>query len=235
MSAHWISGGLTGSSWQDGAVLASTHRAGGPDSDAAQGAAGAERESAGAMGLLRLKEKARRPVSGRQAAKDPRPARYGRDQTKVGAAPDKGGLCVIADTGCGEHIMSRADAVRLGRDWTDRAHMGRRFEGAGTTTATRWTIKYDIPELDEVPDFWVMSQSPPLMSVGLRCMEMGYSFVWPCGRVPYFITPSAGIVECVVRGNIPYLCVGDERCRPRVLKDEDLQVPVPGIEGYRIT
>ena len=153
MSAHWISGGLTGDSWQDGAALTLSHSAVGPDSDAARGAAGADRESADAVELLRLKERARRPVSDRQAATDPCPAQYGRDQTTVGAASDNGGLCVIVDTGCGEHIMSRADAVRLGRDWTDRAYAGRKFEGAGTTTATRWTVKYDIPELDEAPDF----------------------------------------------------------------------------------
>ena len=224
-------------------MLTLSHSVTDPDSDAARGATDADEESAGAADLLRLKERARRPASDRQAATSPDPAQSRRDRgpgvcpgapTRTAdqpSAPRDAGLSVIVDTGCGEHIMSRADAVRLGHSWTDRAAAGRKFEGAGKTTATRWTVKYDLPELGETPDFWVMPQSPPLMSVGLRCMERGYSFVWPCGRAPYFVTPGAGIVECVVRGNIPYLCGGDERCQPRELMDEDLQVPVPGIEG----
>ena len=123
--------------------------------------------------------------------------------------------------------MSEADAKVHGGRWIDRAAAGRVFQGAGKNTTTRWTVPYDIPELQETPEFWVMKQCPPLMSVGLRCMEMGYTFMWKRGQSPYFITPRGTVVELIVRGNIPYLHVGDPQCQPRPMVEADLMVPLP--------
>ena len=151
-------------------------------------------------------------------------------RTKVpcaGVAQTEGGLRVIIDSGCGEHIMSEADAARHGFNWTDRSADGRRFEGVGKTSTVRWTVQCDLPELEEAPDFWVMKSSPALMSIGLRCMERGYTYVWPRGRPPYFISPGGYKITGVVDGNIPYHIVGDPRCQPCPITDEDLVVPPP--------
>ena len=123
--------------------------------------------------------------------------------------------------------MSEADATEHGERWIDRAAAGRVFQGAGKTTTTRWTVPYDIPELQETPEFWVMKQCPPLMSVGLRCMELGYTFIWKSGQSPYFITPRGTVVDLIVKGNIPYLHVGDQQCQPRPIVEADLMIPLP--------
>ena len=74
----------------------------------------------------------------------------------AGAAPlgtASQGLQIIVDTGCGEHIMSEADATVHGERWIDRAAAGRVFQGAGKITTTRWTVPYDIPELKKLQSF----------------------------------------------------------------------------------
>ena len=52
------------------------------------------------------------------------------------------------------------------------------------------------------------------MSVGQRCMERGYTFIWPKGQAPYFLLPDRRVVKCEVRGNIPYIVPGSPECQP---------------------
>jgi hypothetical protein len=71
----------------------------------------------------------------------------------------------------------------------------------------------------------VLESTPPVLSVGKRCMEMGYSFVWMNNMNPYFIGPDGMIVELEIRGNIPYLKGGSELCQPKEASDTQ-HVPV---------
>ena len=63
-------------------------------------------------------------------------------------------------------------------------------------------------ELEEGVSPYVLRSTPAVLSIGFRCMEMGYTFVWPKGETPYFITPKGLIVECEVHNHIPYLRPG---------------------------
>ena len=44
-----------------------------------------------------------------------------------------------------------------------------------------------------------------VLSVGRRCVEQGYSFVWEANTTPYMKSPDGKIVHLVVDGYIPYL------------------------------
>eukprot|EP00974_Lingulodinium_polyedra_P115402 11155131-Lingulodinium_polyedra.AAC.1 len=46
-------------------------------------------------------------------------------------------------------------------------------------------------------------------------MKYGYTFVWPEGKRPYFVLPSAQVVVLEVCHNMPYLKPGNPLCRPR--------------------
>ena len=61
---------------------------------------------------------------------------------------------------------------------------------------------------------YVLRSTPAVMSVGARCMECGYTFLWPAGQPPYFILPDGRLVICEVRGNIPYIVPGAPECQP---------------------
>ena len=74
----------------------------------------------------------------------------------------------------------------------------------------------------------VLESTPPVLSVGKRCMDMGYSFVWLQGKNPYFMCPDGKIVELRVRDNIPYLMGGSDDCQP---KDADTTQSIPFAVG----
>ena len=54
-----------------------------------------------------------------------------------------------------------------------------------------------------------------MLSIGKRCVEMGYSFIWKAGENPVLYTPSKKIVPLKVVQNIPYLDAGDGESNPR--------------------
>ena len=51
----------------------------------------------------------------------------------------------------------------------------------------------------------VLDSTPAVLSVGLRCMEQGWSFRWEAGRPPTMRSPEGVITRLTVFGNVPYL------------------------------
>ena len=54
-----------------------------------------------------------------------------------------------------------------------------------------------------------LPETPPVLSVGKRCMEEQYDFHWIRGQKPYLVTPDYKVVELEIHRNIPMLMVGD--------------------------
>ena len=52
---------------------------------------------------------------------------------------------------------------------------------------------------------YILESTPPLLSVGKRCMKKGYGFFWFPWKVPFVITPNNEIFVLEVIDNIPYL------------------------------
>ena len=70
-----------------------------------------------------------------------------------------------------------------------------------------------------------LGTTPPLLSVGRRCLTDGYSFVWLSGKNPYFVTNDGAIIPCLVSFGVLYIDTEDPRCKPR-------PVTVPGKGSY---
>ena len=49
----------------------------------------------------------------------------------------------------------------------------------------------------------IPSSPVSLITAGKKCMEQGFSFPWPTGEAPYFISPNGQKVRCQLRGNVP--------------------------------
>ena len=56
---------------------------------------------------------------------------------------------------------------------------------------------------------------PPLLSVGRRCLNEGYSVVWIAGRNPYFVTKEGLILSCKTSCGVPYIDTEDPDCKLR--------------------
>ena len=57
--------------------------------------------------------------------------------------------------------------------------------------------------------------TPPLLSVGRRCLSEGYSFVWIAGRNPYFVTKEGMILPCKTSCGVLYIDTEDPDCKLR--------------------
>ena len=51
----------------------------------------------------------------------------------------------------------------------------------------------------------LLDNTPFAMSVGQRCMERGYDFLWFHGTAPYYIQPDGTLIEMTVINNAPYI------------------------------
>ena len=71
-------------------------------------------------------------------------------------------------------------------------------------------MKYEAPisiaSLKEEVPVIVLDSTPDVLSIGRRCVEDGYRFVWGAhSDTPYLTTPSGKRINLVVHGYIPYL------------------------------
>ena len=82
----------------------------------------------------------------------------------------------------------------------------------------------------------VLESTPDVLSIGKRCVELGYGFHWePYSKRPYFVPPEYhlgervddGIIELISIGNVPYL---PDTCNPpRKPQTISRSAAVPGV------
>ena len=122
----------------------------------------------------------------------------------------------IMDTGCGHDLISREKAKAMNltvKEGPDSIN----FMTANGVTTTSDVAEINVGELPIQTEAHVLENTPSVFSVGKRCMEQGYSFVWPAGELPFLIDHNANKIPLSVHDNIPYVKVNDDngRCLPR--------------------
>ena len=120
----------------------------------------------------------------------------------------------LIDTGCGHDLVARRELKGLKR-LIRQAGIPLNFSTANGEVPASECADLFVKELNETVEPYVLESTPAVLSVGMRCMKMGYSFIWPTGENPYFITPSGQIVELEVHDDIPYITSGSRTSRPR--------------------
>ena len=94
----------------------------------------------------------------------------------------------------------------------------------GTRTST--FVAGELPELAVSVEAHVLDNTPPLLSVGRRCMNDGMTFVWPAGSDPYFIRKDGMKVALSVEGYVPYITSGTQ---PQSISSLELQALLYGL------
>ena len=120
----------------------------------------------------------------------------------------------LVDTGCGSDLIEKSEIRNL-KPFVAHAAKTITFHTAnGPTTATE-IVRLFVEEFGEEIKPYILDSTPAVVSVGLRCMKKGYTFIWPARSLPYFILPNGNLVYLEVIGDIPYLRPGARECRPR--------------------
>ena len=110
----------------------------------------------------------------------------------------------LTDTGCGYDLVSRKHVAKTA-DRIKKSFNAVTFMTANGKTDAEEDILLHVAELDEDIEPYVMASTPAVLSIGRRCMDFGYEFRWPAGKLPYFITPKGVKVTLVVEDYVPYL------------------------------
>jgi hypothetical protein len=126
--------------------------------------------------------------------------------SKTKAARDFGIRRWFADAGCGRDLVSSSVVVQAGGKAYIQAKPPKYLNTANGITAVAKGVTMYIPHLDEIADIMCLTHTPSVLSIGKRCMTMGYAFFWPpFSEHPVFVKPDGSRVTMDVEGNIPYL------------------------------
>ena len=104
------------------------------------------------------------------------------------------------------------------------------FFTANGVTSTNDVAKIHFDEFESTHSPDVLDESPSVLSVGKKCIEEGYSFVWPANGMPYMISPDNKKIMLEVEGNIPYVVKDSDFCSPMV--DEQTESISKMITGH---
>ena len=73
---------------------------------------------------------------------------------------------------------------------------------------------------------YILPETPWVLSIGKRVMEMGYSFIWVAKTSPWLIAPDGHRIDLEVHGNIPFLRIGDGASEAMVAQAVSQLLPV---------
>ena len=88
----------------------------------------------------------------------------------------------LTDTGCGHDLIGRAKAKSLGVDVV-QGDDEIVFQTANGSASTSDVAEIVVGELNETVKPHVLDETPTVLSIGRRCMKMGYTFHWMPGKL----------------------------------------------------
>ena len=116
----------------------------------------------------------------------------------------------IMDTGCGHDLVSQGKVTKNDLE-TFVGNKTMHFQTANGTTDSDIVARFSTNCFDEPVEAHILESTPSVLSVGKRCMNQGYSFIWPDGRDPYMVNREGQRIQLYVKGDIPYVKVGHEK------------------------
>ena len=150
---------------------------------------------------------------------------------KVAAPVGYSGVGWLIDTGCPMDLVDLGDLKGPDRALIAKGGHTHALHTANRATRTAGRVDADVGNLDKVIEAHVLESTPSIISVGKRCMDMGYSFAWTAGCKPTLTCPSGRTVTLDVINNVPYLPHGDTQFVSPTLDDAEPlpAMPAPGV------
>ena len=115
----------------------------------------------------------------------------------------------IMDSGSGHDLISAKKIDRMDLPTYDDVVVNFHTANGVTSSTKRSDIKFEA--FDEPAQAHILEDTPSVMSMGKRCVDLEYSFIWPSGKAPYMIDPNGDIIEMTVRDYIPYINIDQKK------------------------
>ena len=103
---------------------------------------------------------------------------------------------------------------------------------ANGPVAVESIARIHVAALGSTSEALALPSTPMVLSVGRRCMEEGYTFVWEAKQNPYMKTPEGQIIPLSVDGYTPYLNNEIPQTLFFLLLREPLAVPGPPLQTH---
>ena len=98
------------------------------------------------------------------------------------------------DTGCGHDLIGEKAINGYPVEYMNATEAPTFSTANGKATATMVSPMYS-EVLQETIRPYVMAETPAVLSIGRRCMEQGYSFIWRANQRPVLVLPDQTIVK----------------------------------------
>jgi len=115
----------------------------------------------------------------------------------------------IMDSGSGHDLISAKKIDRMDLPTYDDTVVNFHTANGVTSSTRRSDIKFEA--FDEPAQAHILEDTPSVMSMGKRCIDLGYSFIWPSGKTPYMLDSNGNIIEMTVRDYIPYVNIDQKK------------------------
>jgi hypothetical protein len=110
----------------------------------------------------------------------------------------------LADPGCGPDVVSSSLVLNGGGEASRRLRAPKYLNTANGVASITKEMTMCIPQLGEVAEILCREKTPAVISIGKRCVEMGYAFYWPpFSENPFFIEPDGTRIVMDVEGKFP--------------------------------
>ena len=130
----------------------------------------------------------------------------------------------LMDTGSGLDLVSKSD-VRNMKHMIVASENPVMLATANGVTSVDEEIALRVEALDETIKPFVLESTPSVLTVGWRCMELGYEFRWPARSAPTFTCPDGRIITLDVEDYVPYLNSAALSCAPATSVGEPGEFP----------
>ena len=134
----------------------------------------------------------------------------------------------IVDSGCPLDLIGSDELTENERKFIFKIIKDVRLCTANGATSCTKGVAFDHTSLQDRIQAHILDSTPNVVSMGKRCMKLGYDFIWKAGEKPYLVDPGGKKVILDVIHDVPYLPDGIESvCDPRDLDSFDISA-VPG-------
>ena len=143
-------------------------------------------------------------VSGPKALRE-----IGRFPSIATAAP-KAGVSWLVDSGSESDLVSKGMLRDVSAKNCRAAEHPISLVTANGSTEANEVADVKLSALPDPVHPYVLDHTPAVLSVGTRCVDQGYSFVWPANGKPILVRPDDKVVQLKIEGHVPVL---DDSCK----------------------
>ncbi len=110
----------------------------------------------------------------------------------------------IIDSGDAYDLMKKDKAEAL-VDTIMQEPTEAQFDTANGRISSKDRVGVFLDELPRQVKPWLLESTPPVLSLGKRCMQDGFDFVWKRFEPPSLVRPDGTISQLKVEGMVPVL------------------------------